>query len=588
VDQRVDADPDPLSVTADAMADMATTGTARHRLAAPLRSEGGFALLGTVLVMVMITALGSAALYLGQLDLTLAGNYRAQRAAEVAADGSLDLVKAMIYGNSAQLNLPLGIPSDGTAATWQRAATYTDADLDVSFTIKYKQEDNINYNTTETYVDEVVRYGKDYRYQAAQKDIGKQPVFTVTYNDARTGVKGEADLISTIGFRTPSAIFCGGRVHMQKYQWATEESIEVTSGAGTPAVATASANVADITIETVRESTPIPGATATTGSYNAINTSGTTGINYAINALYLHPRVYRPSEVQASKAAGQYNQAREKAHILLGVGERDADLNALYTGAGGGAAGVAAVNAKFRFFNRTADGLGSAYDSPVLFAGTPTTCDGIVCYGYPMPAAGGGLTSLEGMLGQSFVDLKSLRDEDCDPAPGNQPCEFTCNSTVALPTGGTSNYGCNFGGKTLGTAAAPKVVFINSTGNTQPVTLVTRDPVTNAATQVSGYGILVIDDDADIVGSINWTGLMIIKGNMTFRPWQGGTAALRSGPDLSTRWNGFLIIGADLDLWTYWGGSILLGYNTNEAAAIKGIISATVPHKVVSWRRAYN
>ena len=35
-------------------------------------------------------------------------------------------------------------------------------------------------------------------------------------------------------------------------------------------------------------------------------------------------------------------------------------------------------------------------------------------------------------------------------------------------------------------------------------------------------------------------------------------------------------------------GSLILGYNSSEAAAIKGIISSTVPHTVLSWRRSYN
>ena len=81
---------------------------------------------------------------------------------------------------------------------------------------------------------------------------------------------------------------------------------------------------------------------------------------------------------------------------------------------------------------------------------------------------------------------------------------------------------------------------------------------------------------------------MLIKGNLQFRPWQGGTQAARSGPELATQWNGFIIIGGNLDLWTYWGGSIILGYSSADVAAIKGIISSTVPHKVLSWRRMYN
>ena len=611
-------------------------------VAAPLGSESGFALIGALLVVVLVTALGGAAVFLAQMDLMLAGNYRVQRTAEAAADGALDLVKAMIFSNAPQLTLPLSIPAGGAAATWSRTATYSDPDIDVTYTIKYKQEDTINFNATETYTDEVVRYGKDYNYQGAQKVLGKQPVYTVTFSDNRTGVKGEADLISTIGFSTSAALFCGGAVHMQKYAWATEESIEVVAGSGIPAVATAATNAADITIETVKESTTFSGTTmlaaaavagaatitvvnnatynttsfpasgqlilgnslvtytaktatqftgctgvpaaaigtfvnvtSGTRSYNAVNPASSN--NYAVNPSYLHQRVYRPSAVEASKVAGLYNQARESAHILLGVGNRAADLSAAYTAAGGGSAGAAAANALFRFYNRTEDGLSGGYDVPVAYDNsvTPHQCSGIVCYNYQMPAAQAPLTQLETMFGQSFADLKSLADQ-----------EFTCTTTVNLPTGGNSHYGCNLSGVNLGTSAAPQVVYFNGTGNNaHAVTL-----VTNAGTQVSGFGILIIDGNAgaDIVGSINWRGLMLIKGNLQFRPWQGGSNAARSGPELATQWNGFIIIGGDLDLWTYWGGSIILGYSSAEIAAIKGVISSAIPHKVLSWRRAYN
>jgi hypothetical protein len=653
---------------------------ARKPLATPVRPlagrgpEAGFALIGALLVLVLVTALGSAAVFFAQFDLMLAGNNRVQRTAEVAADGALDLVKAMIYGNTAQLNLPLSIPgTDAAALAWRAGTdtngdgigdgfTYADSGIDVSVTVRYKQEDTLNFYNPDPGpptppahpVDHVVRYGRDYNFQGAQKLIGRQPVYTATFVDNKTGVKGEADLISTIGFTTPSALFCGGKVHMQKYQWATEESIEVTAGAGTPAVATAAHTNASITIETVRESTTFTGTTtvaaaaaagatsltvaSTTGftapyqlmyginkylitcagrdathftgctglpapavvgtfvnvtskstnpSYVAVNPSSTN--EYAVNSSYLHQRVYRPAEVQASKVAGLYDQARDSVHVLLGVGDRLAGLDSAFTAAGGGSAGAAAANARFRFYNPSADSASSVYDVPVAFNNSvsPHQCSGIVCYDYAMPAGATPQAQLEAMFGQSFADLRSLADH---PA-------FSCTSTVSLPTGGSSNYGCNLttifnedhtadgilANEVFGTPTKPRVTYFNGTGNTNPVSL-----VTDAGTQVSGFGILIIDGDADIVGSINWRGLMLIRGDLQFRPWQGGTQALRSGPALATRWNGFLIIGGDLDLWTYWGGSIILGYSSADVAAIKGIISSTVPHKVLSWRRSYN
>ncbi len=163
---------------------------------APLGSEGGFALIGALLVTVLLTALGGAALFLAQMDLMLAGNYRVQRTAEAAADGALDLVKAMIFSNAPLLNLPLSIPADGSAASLDPNRRLSRSDIDVTYTIRYKQEDNINFNDAEDYADEVVRYGKDYNYQGAQKVIGKQPVYTVTFTrqqDRRQG-RGRPDL----------------------------------------------------------------------------------------------------------------------------------------------------------------------------------------------------------------------------------------------------------------------------------------------------------------------------------------------------------------------------------------------------------
>jgi hypothetical protein len=557
------------------------------------RDEGGFAMIAALLIMVLITGLAGAALLLAQMDVAVAGNYRAQRVAEVAADGGVELLKAMIFGNNASLHLPMSVPTDGTAATWHTDVTYADADLSIAMSIKYKQEDTINFNTSETYADEVVRYGQDYNYQQARA-IGKQAVYSVTASDARTGTKVEGDLISTIGFKTPGALYVGGTAHAQSYMWSTEEKVEVTAGAGTPALATSS-TAANITLETVRESTCtglMPAAGATTAYYNAANSSGGgNNIEYAISppypapavpaptsTNYLHQRVYCPSEVLARKNAGDYNAAREMVHLLFGTGDRNADLNAAYTGAGGGVAGATAANALFKFYNTSVDSGSATYDFPVAFTNPAApalpACSGVVCYGYPLPTPGtttgcpAGLTGFECMVGTSFADLKVLADQ-----------VITCTATVSGPTGSAPN-GCNLSGVTLGTATDPQVVFFNAPST---ITL-----VTNAGTQVSGYGVLVVDGNVDVVGSINWTGLMLVRGNLTFKPWQGGSNAARSGPDLSTTWKGFIMIGGNLDLWTYYGGSIILGYNSADLDTVRSIISSSVPHKVLSWRRAYN
>ena len=110
-----------------------------------------------------------------------------------------------------------------------------------------------------------MRYGKDYNYQGAQKNIGKQPVYTVTFADNRTGVKGEADLVSTIGFRKVAAIYVKGKIRMTKNPYATEEMIEVTSGAGTPALATTKSN--DGTNVFIQRAVALPDQMGTERSY---------------------------------------------------------------------------------------------------------------------------------------------------------------------------------------------------------------------------------------------------------------------------------------------------------------------------------
>lgn len=241
----------------------------------PLGNEGGFVMITTMLVMVMVTGVVSAAMLLSTMDMTVAGNYRSQRTAEVVADGGIELVKAMIFGQDLLLNLPLSIPSDGTAATWSQTVTYNDGDMRMTMTIKYKQEDNITFNTAETYPDEVVRYGKDYNFGQALKLVGKQPVYTVIVTEANSGIKAEADLISSIGFRTPGSLFVQGKIKMYKYYYVTDETIEITSAPGTPAVASA-APATDILIEKVRETQTIV-VTQLLGD----TTAGATTINVA-------------------------------------------------------------------------------------------------------------------------------------------------------------------------------------------------------------------------------------------------------------------------------------------------------------------
>ena len=102
----------------------------------------------------------------------------------------------------------------------------------MTYTIKYKQEDNINFKGGDAFPnDEVVRYGKDYNYQGAQKVLGKQPVYTADLHRQldRRQERGRPDIDDRL--QTPAAFFGKGTIHMHEELYATtEESIEVTSG----------------------------------------------------------------------------------------------------------------------------------------------------------------------------------------------------------------------------------------------------------------------------------------------------------------------------------------------------------------------
>lgn len=529
----------------------------------PRRNEGGFAMIATMLVMVLISALATTALLRSRMDVTVAGNYKAQRAAEVVADSALEMTKAMLYGSEGRLVLPLSIPTtDAAARAWRGGAdttgdgvgdgvTYNDGAVDLRIEIKYKQEDSINYNGAETFADEVVRYGTLYNYQGGKAGNGTQPVYTVTSIDSRTGVRSEADLLTTIGFRTPAAIFVKGTVEMRKYQWATQESIEVTSGTGTPALATTQSSV------TIEAPASKPDDTAPGKTYTSQYCTGS-GCNYVVDAGYIHPDVYLPATITAEYNAGRCVNARDWAHILLGVGNRN---DATYPAAGGAGACDTAASNIFKFYR--AD---QANDPEIIQLN----------YVMPTPA------TLETMLGATFPDLKAIADKTYVQANYSSVSNAVGNSSRGLIFSTSST--------PMGTATDPKIVFFES--NMDAAGNRSGDPLmlgtTPAGYSISGYGILVIDGDADIFGSIDWTGLMIVRGHLVFKPYENGTDAVRSGPTLKSDWKGFIMIGGNLQLWTYWGGKIMLGYSSSDVANVRGIIAQTIPSKVLSWRRSYN
>ncbi|MHB8835770.1 MAG: pilus assembly PilX N-terminal domain-containing protein [Candidatus Methylomirabilia bacterium] len=631
----------------------------RKALTAPLGSESGFALIGALLVMVLLTALGSAAIFQSHLDLMLAGNYRVQRTAEVAADGALELVKGMIYGNTPTINLPLTIPATADAAkNWSKVVAYSDPDIDVTCTLKYKLEDNINYYVKTPRpadrVDLVVRYGKDYNYAQAQKDQGKQPVYTAVVTDAKTDAKAEADLISTLGFRTPGAIFTRGKAKMNKHGNAAQERQEITSGmdspgVGKPALATklskSSANVFIQHAKTVHGSaTPnraaaynhndlshpaaaadpwgrltscythmsytdqndlsgyydIPSqyynyTTHTTGAHTTHTAGGVNPSNpltppWVTGALapyqtppppapvgtyynYTTDDVYTATENNNDYVVGLRNRARDHQFILLGVGDKTKDLDA--------AASAATAKEIFNFDQ----------DDPK-----------VVEYNHVMPTPGSGTcpagwSEIECMMGARFTDLQELADRTLPEVTPPLPPAMQINLTAqTCPNDFGGTYGCNaldMSNQTLGTDDLPQVVYINSNGNSDPATANPNTAVnllTTIGAKMDGAGVLVINGDANIFGSINWRGLMLVRGSLFFRPWQGGNWCNRSDTSLMSTWDGFIMIGGDLDMLTLAGGTLILGYGgpNSSAAQIKGVISSAIPHKVLSWRRTYN
>ena len=158
-------------------------------------------------------------------------------------------------------------------------------------------------------------------------------------------------------------------------------------------------------------------------------------------------------------------------HVLLGVGERgdrDDPSNPAKPGYLDGAASYAASKGIFNF---------------------DVNDQAVVDYDYRNPD--GSIPTLEDMLGSTFADMRSLADQ---VLTGNQTVkDFGCNDLSG---------GKDLSGMTLGTAAAPQIVFFNSnmnddgTPNGQPeLSLVTTSG------SVHGYGILVINGDASSTGA---------------------------------------------------------------------------------------
>jgi hypothetical protein len=142
----------------------------------------------------------------------------------------------------------------------------------------------------------------------------------------------------------------------------------------------------------------------------------------------------------------------------------------------------------------------------------------------------------------------------------------------------------------FGTQAAPRVVFVESNMNDDGTYIAGKNRlalVTTAGARVQGHGILVVNGDLIVQGTVDWTGLMIVRGDLFFWPWSGGGVPDRSDASLSTTWRGWIMVGGALELKTFYGGSIYLGYEEGEAAMIEEVVEGAIPNRVLSWRRLY-
>jgi hypothetical protein len=560
-----------------------------------LGNQRGIALVVSLLLLVVLTGIGTAVLVMARMDAAVSGSYRVQRTGEAAADAALELSMAMIFKRHPLLSLPVSLDP---AWTGTGDVLYQDGDLDVTLAAAYKEENNINYNNTETYADEFVRYGRDYNYGSSFRNTGRQPVYTVTVRDNVTQASAQADVIATVGYTSPSALFVKGQIDVRKDNWANEETIEIISDGSRPAIATTS-DASQVFIQralTVPASPggapvemmlttdqaggdilyrinwcPDPDPTSPTwvnpncaadpyprncwwaawvawcGQFNG-NTPNPFGDDLLPNDYnYLHPDVFDDAAILAEIGGGNYAKAREMEFILTGVGDRDV--------------AAASLNA-----------------DPTLFVFDQSN-PAVIQYNYAMPGDG----TLEYMVGADFSDFRDLADI---VLVGNENVPFFTGAGAPV----TWDHGKNVTGMSFGTQAAPQVVFVESNMNDDGTYIGGMNRlalVTTAGARVQGHGILVVNGDLIIQGTIDWTGLMIVRGDLYFWPWAGGGVPDRSDASLSTTWKGWIMVGGNLQLKTMYGGSIYLGYDQGEAEAIEDIIEGAIPNRVLSWRRLY-
>lgn len=608
---------------------------------AAIKNERGTALVITLLLLLLVTGLGIASVMMGITDLADSGSFYKQKQAELTTDGGVELAEAMIFANSTSFApgvattgfLPVAILSNWS--TFHRPIKYTDNDIDVQYTVKYKRQDNVNYYTgTSPHADDWVRYGKDYQYASALKSVGSQAVYTVTVTDNKTGAQSTADMVSSPGFIKAGAVFVKGNVYAMKEGLGTDERIELVSNTPSmPAITVCSGsivyiqNVQSKTTNTYKEcangmagypttrangvapnrsctfnTQNMPaGMSVTDYCYAASQVVGTDGLDY----VCIQNNTATSSNRPGSTATGGGSSAPTYWALVTDPTLKNGYVSPItgramyrsvtwqsgtnyigYPDAASSAYGYLAADAYMN--TEIAAEPNPAIQHDMYFILTQSGLDdnpndsNVINKNYTIPN-GGNITN---MIGCSFSDYSAVADyvlpSTTYPALNNQ--------TVPTSTGGTTtaNNVIDMSNATFGSMSAGKVVYIKSNMNASGAyTGASKIILTTApSTRMYGTGILVINGDAEIIGSINWTGVMIVRGNLTFWPWQGGDWCMQSGPDLSSKWDGLIAVGGDLNLFTLAGGSIFLGQYT-ALPTIDGMLSGLLPHKVLGWQRIY-
>ena len=610
----------------------------KHRGATAIKNERGTALVITLLLLLLVTALGIAAVMMGITDLAVSGSYLKQKRAELTTDGGVELAEAMIFANSTSFLsgpaktgfLPPAILSNWS--TFHRPIKYTDNDMNVQYTIKYKSTvvnglpDNVNYYTgTSPHGDNWVRYGKDYQYLLA-KAVGTQAVYTVTVTDNKTGAQSTADLVTSPGFIEAGAVFVKGNVYAMKEGLGTDERIELMCTDGSmPALATASGStiyIQNIQSKTTYNSDLCPSGSATRGNLNrsyTFNTSGlpagysnpdycyaasqvigTDGKDYVCKVSHAASSSKRPTTggswtsywtavTDPTRMNGYVSTVTNRAMYMSTTWQSSESYIGLSDSA---TTDYGYMAADVYTAAEIAAEPNTSIQHDMYFVLTQSGQDfnpahtAVINNNYTIPNG----NNIQNMIGCTFSDYSAVAD--CIIPGTKSGTTYTVQNHVTVPDdyGGTTTANNVFDGsnKTFGSLDQSQTVYFKSNMNAAGAYTGASPIILSSAanTTMSGTGILVINGDAEIIGSINWTGVMIVRGNLLFRPWQGGDWCNQSGPNLSSKWDGVILVGGDLNLLTLAGGSIFLGQYT-PLSKISDMLNKGLPHKVLGWQRTY-